>query len=116
MATRQRNSKKQEGKAQKIADLPKQRIEGYASFYCNHVQIGHTPWDFRMLFYEIMENDEGQLVLKEKTRVVMSPQHTKAMVRTFVLQIEKWEEQYGEIIVPGDETEPPSESPSKSLH
>lgn len=75
--------------------LPQQRAADYLATYSNQVEVGFSPWDFRLLFFEITEDENGDLIREKKARVVMSPQHAIAFSQLLNTAIEKWAEEHG---------------------
>ena len=74
----------------KVTDLPQRLAAEYLSAYSNHVEIGTSPWDFRFLFFEFMEDETGELIREKKARVVMSPQHAMAFSQVLNTTIANW--------------------------
>ena len=74
----------------KITDLPQRQAEGYLSTYSNHVEIGNSPFDIRLLFFEVVEGDAGNHIREKKVRVVMSPQHAVAFTQVLNHSIQGW--------------------------
>ena len=81
-----------------IADLPQRQGEEYRSTYTHYVEVGASPWDFRLLFFEIVEDEAGQFVREKKARVVMSPQHAIAFTELLKAHIEKWRQEIPDAI------------------
>ncbi len=81
-----------------ISDLPQRQAEEYRSTYTNYVEVGASPWDFRLLFFEIVEDADGELVREKKARVVMSPQHAIAFTEILKAHIEKWRKQTSDTV------------------
>ncbi len=77
-----------------IDELPQQRAAGYLSTYSNHVEMGFSPWDFRVLFFEITEDENGDIIREKKARVAMSPQHAMAFSQLLNSAIEKWAKEH----------------------
>ena len=46
--------------------------------------------DFRFLFFEIAEDEAGNLIREKKARVVMSPQQAVAFSQTLNSSVENW--------------------------
>ncbi|MCY3728734.1 MAG: DUF3467 domain-containing protein [Nitrospira sp.] len=74
----------------KITELPQRQAEGYFSTYSNHVEIGSSPFDIRLLFFEVVEGDAGNHIREKKVRVVMSPQHAVAFTQVLNHSIQAW--------------------------
>lgn len=68
--------------------------------YCNMAQISHAKEEF-ILDFMSMFPPQAQLV----ARVILSPGHTKRMLRALQENIEKYEGSFGKI----EEAEPPKE-------
>ena len=75
-------------------DLPQRQAAEYTSAYSNNVEIGTSPWDFRFLFFEIAEDENGDLIREKKVRVVMSPQHAVAFAEVLNKTIQRWEKEH----------------------
>lgn len=63
---------------------------------CNadHVEIEFSSFDFRMLFSEVAEDENGDILCEKKARVVMSPQQAMAFSQVLNSAIEKWEREH----------------------
>ena len=73
-----------------VGELPQRQVAEYVAIYSNHAEIGSTHWDFRFLFFEITEDDEGNPIREKKARVVMSPQHAEAFSQALNRSIDTW--------------------------
>ena len=73
-----------------INELPQRQAAAYVSTYSNNVEAGTTPWDFRFLFFEITEDESGELIREKKARVVMSPQQAVAFSRLLNNTVAGW--------------------------
>lgn len=82
--------RKSQDKPVNINELPQQQAAAYVSTYSNNVEAGITPWDFRFLFFEITEDESGELIREKKARVVMSPQHAVAFSRLLNNTVARW--------------------------
>lgn len=68
------------------------------TIYCNQIGIVTTSWDITLLFNEQVESDNAeQILVDRKAKVVMSPQHAKALVAILADNVKKYEEQVGPI-------------------
>lgn len=90
------------------AELPSGRSEKFQTIYANTVRIGLTPWDFRFTFGLIVEGEPKKPINEEQVTVLMSPQHTKAMLNAMVTTMAQWEADNGTL------APTPSVSPSAS--
>ena len=52
------------------------------------------PKDVRVLFFEITEDENGDVIREKKARVVMSPQHAMAFSQVLNSTIEKWTKEH----------------------
>lgn len=76
--------------AESLTDIPQRQAESYISTYSNYVEIGTTPWDFRLRFFEVVEDEDGNPIREKKVSIVMSPQHT-ALLSTILRQtVDNW--------------------------
>ncbi|HEX04635.1 MAG TPA: DUF3467 domain-containing protein [Bacteroidetes bacterium] len=68
--------------------------------YSNLVAINHSPAEFVLDFVRMVP-----MVPKAKvqTRVLMAPIHAKSLIKALEQNVKKYEEQYGEIKMPGPE-------------
>lgn len=76
-----------------VGELPQRQAAEYVATYSNQVEIGTTPWDFRLLFFELTEDENGNLIREKKARVVMSPQHAEAFFEALSTAIERWKKE-----------------------
>ena len=74
--------------------LPQRQAAEYCSAYSNQAEIGTSSWDFRFLFFEITEDETGELIREKKARVVMSPQHAMAFAQVLNHTIERWRKEH----------------------
>ena len=78
-----------------IDKLPQREGAQYQTTYANHVEVGVSPWDFRLLFFDVTEDETGNLVQEKKVRVVMSPQYVVAFLKILEGTIEQWPKEFG---------------------
>ncbi len=88
-----------------IHELPQQRAAEYVSTYSNHIEMGTSPWDFRFLFFEVTEDETGELIREKKARVVMSSQHAMAFSRVLNNAVAKWMKEHASDTVESTEKE-----------
>ena len=74
-------------------ELSEEIAEG---LYCNFAIITHSPHEFVTDFIRMMP---GVPKSKVKTRVIMTPEHTKRLTMALMENIRKFEEQFGEITI-----------------
>ena len=70
--------------------------------YSDVVRITHTPYTFIIEFAQLIPPaEEGEApTVSVHTRIVMSPQHAKAMLLALQDNVKKWETSFGEIKLP----------------
>lgn len=68
----------------------------FPNFYSNAVQIAHGLLDVSFLFLERIDNRHTTA----KARIVMSPTHAKMMLMSLTEHLQRWEERFGEIVLP----------------
>jgi hypothetical protein len=73
-----------------VGELPQRQATEFIATYANHVEIGASIWDFRFMFFEITEDETGNLIRERKARVVMSPQQAEAFSRALGRSVENW--------------------------
>ncbi|MDG1099009.1 MAG: DUF3467 domain-containing protein [Bacteroidia bacterium] len=81
-------------------ELSEEIAEG---LYCNFAIITHSPHEFVTDFIRMMP---GVPKSKVKTRVIMTPEHTKRLTMALMENIRKFEEQFGEIAIKDQQDAP----------
>ena len=89
----QPNAPQPQNQQQLQIDLPPTLEAAYANF----ALIQHSPSEFIIDFARILP---GMPAAKVGARVVMTPMHTKLLLRALLENIEKFEKQFGDIYVP----------------
>lgn len=72
-------------------ELTEEVAEG---FYSNLAIINHSPSEFVVDFIQMMP---GLKKAKVKSRVILTPQHAKRLMKALMDNINKFEDQHGEI-------------------
>ena len=72
--------------------------------YSNLVVVNHSPTEFVVDFISMMP---GMPKAKVKSRVILTPQHTKRLLRALVDNVKKYESQFGEIKDTGKQQQVP---------
>ncbi len=67
--------------------------------YSNLAIISHSPAEFIIDFTRIFP---GVPKAKVHSRIIMTPQHTKLFLNAMKENIQRFENQYGEIVIQGD--------------
>ena len=73
-----------------VKELPQRQAAEYIATYANHVEIIVSMWDFRLLFYEIVEDDAANAIREKKARVVISFQQAEALSQALNRAVENW--------------------------
>lgn len=89
------------GKNQLNIELPEDISDGV---YSNLAIISHSPSEFVVDFIRMMPNVPKA---KVKSRVILTPQHAKRLLRALSENIEKFEAQFGPIDEPEQPPFPP---------
>jgi|YelNatPaOPRAMG01_1025707.scaffolds.fasta_scaffold01590_7 hypothetical protein len=66
--------------------------------YSNTVRISHTPFEFVMDFGRTTPDEQD--LIRIVSRIVMSPQHTKAFLQALEENLRRYEAQFGPINLP----------------
>jgi hypothetical protein len=82
-------------------ELPEDIAEGE---YANLAIISHSPSEFVMDFIRLVPNVPKA---KVKSRIIMTPQHAKRLLRALAENVKKYENQFGEIAEPEQPPFPP---------
>jgi len=69
--------------------------------YANFVVVTHSPAEFVMDFTRLLP---GVPKAKIHSRIIMAPPHAKAFMQALKDNIRKFEEKYGELKSPGNES------------
>ena len=72
-------------------ELPEEVAQGV---YSNLAIINHSPSEFVVDFIQMMP---GVPKAKVKSRVILTPQHAKRLMKAMIDNISKYEDQFGEI-------------------
>ena len=88
-------------KKQVSIELPEELAQG---FYSNLAVVNHSPTEFVVDFISMMP---GMPKAKVKSRVILTPQHTKRLLRALVDNVKKYESQFGEIKDTGKQQQVP---------
>ncbi len=76
-------------------ELPPEKAEGT---YSNMVVISHSASEIIIDFARIMP---GVPKARVQSRIIMTPQHAKGLLKTLEENLKKYESQFGEIKIPG---------------
>jgi len=81
-------------------ELPEEQADGT---YANFVVITHSHAEFIMDFTRVVP---GTPRAKIHSRIIMAPQNAKAFLKALENNISRFEQQYGEITIPGEGSGP----------
>jgi len=90
----------QQGQQQVNIELPEEMADGE---YANFVVITHSHAEFIMDFTRVVP---GSPKAKVQSRVIMAPQNAKAFLNALENNIQRYEQQHGEIKTPGEQDGP----------
>jgi len=86
------------GQQQKInIKIPEDKVDGT---YANFVVITHSHAEFILDFTRVVPGTDKANV---QSRVIMAPQNAKALLQALQNNIQRYEQQHGEITSPGGE-------------
>lgn len=74
-----------------------ERADSFAEYYVNHCQVGFTPYDVFIFLSEAAHGSDGNVHLRQKTRVVMSPIEAKLLIKFLTNAMVGFENAYGEV-------------------
>lgn len=80
-----------------LNEVPRRRRETFISAYSNQAQVQSAPFDFRLLFGEVVTDQAGKLSIEEIAAISLSPQHAKTLLYLLARNIKLWEQRWGEI-------------------
>jgi len=89
--------------AEPIAPKPAKKTElvrpkdGMACFYANHIQMGQTPYDVRIVFGEITNADDKTVEVTQRCQVTMAWLEAKVLADFLSSQVRIFEEGNGPI-------------------
>ncbi len=86
----------QPGQQQVNIEIPEDKVDGT---YANFVVITHSHAEFIMDFTRIVPGSDKA---KVQSRVIMAPQNAKALLKALENNIQRYEQQHGEIKMGGE--------------
>lgn len=81
------------------------RSDDFVTFYANSAHIEITVWDVQLIFGELVRSGD-KVVAEQRVRVIMSPQHAKALAGILNTNVREYESKIGPITLPQAETNP----------
>ena len=79
-------------------------MDGNPDFYCDSVSFEINAYGFTLTLGKAQASAEGQPpAMQGLARAHMSPQHAKVLARLFVMNVKRYEEQFGTIELPNAE-------------
>jgi len=85
-----------DGDSEMNIELTKEEAEGT---YANLVMIAHSPEEFILDFIRVVP---GVQKARVKSRIIVTPQHAKRLLRALKDNVERYEEAHGTIAEPND--------------
>lgn len=87
-------------------EVVRRRSESFVSIYSNSLNVEANPWDFRLYFGDIEKGEPdptgsylAKIYVEDRVRIIMSPQHAKAMLKVLQDNVAQYEMQVGKIPV-----------------
>lgn len=87
----------------------KVRRSSFLTTYSNQASVIAGPFDIRIAFSEILNNEAGKIYIEEIVTVAMSPHHAKALLYLLAKNLKNWEERFGSLQMTHIGTEHPAE-------
>lgn len=84
----------------KADDQIRVRTDRFHQVYANNFRLNLNSWDIGITFGEITGEKDGQSVIEETTKVVMTREMTKVLSIILQNHIEAFEAEFGEIKIP----------------
>jgi len=81
------------------------RTERFRNIYANNLNVSFSPWDLSITFGEITDKRDGQAVIEETTRVLLTREVAKVLSIILGSHIEAFEAKWGEIVIPISDAE-----------
>lgn len=83
--------------------------EGVPVVYANNASFRVSYWDLTLDFGIVENLVEGELLVRNQVRVVMSPQHARVLSQLLATHIAAYERQFGPLPIPPDAEQPQAE-------
>jgi len=99
--------------------VPIAQSPNFRTFYSNSSRMGISPWDIRFTLGQVIEVPPGRQINLDEATFVMVPAHAKIFWENLGKTIEKFEQSFGQIVVPAavrgqvKQTMPKEESATK---
>jgi len=74
--------------------------EGIQMTYANHVEVGRTAFDLRILFGEVLGAKDGVMVVEQRMHVTLPWLQAKLLARLLTQVVENFEAANGPITLP----------------
>lgn len=84
----------------KSSDQLRVRTDRFRQLYANNMAIGFSSWDIGITFGEIIGEKDGQPVIEETVKVLMTREIAKVMAKILTNHVAAYEAQFGEIRIP----------------
>lgn len=78
----------------------RERTDRFRQVYANNMRVNMSTWDLGITFGEIIGDRDGQPIIEETVRVLMTKEIAKVLQMILKGHIEAFEAQYGEIKIP----------------
>ncbi|NUU94795.1 hypothetical protein XO10_00465 [Marinitoga sp. 1135] len=77
------------------------KSEDFKEVYSNFITVSSSFYDLSISFGKIRNASEKGIEAIVREEIIMSPQHAKEFLKILSQHIKKYEEQFGEIKLPG---------------
>jgi hypothetical protein len=82
-------------------DMTVRRSPDFRTIYSNNSGFGINPFDFSFTLNEVTQDEKGEPFIEQKIRVIMPPLHAKLFALLLRQNLKNYENQFGEIKIPG---------------
>jgi Protein of unknown function (DUF3467) len=76
------------------------RSSDFRTIYANNSGFSTNPFDMAFTLNEVTQDENGQVFIEQKARVIMPPLHAKLFAMILTHNVKSFETQFGEIKVP----------------
>lgn len=84
----------------KADDQIRERTDRFHQVYANNFRMNVNSWDIALTFGEIMGEKDGQSIIEETTKVIMTREMVKVLAIILQNHIDAFEAEFGAIKIP----------------
>ena len=81
---------------QDLLQLESEEAENFIEVYSNYVEVGGNVFDIDLSFYDIKQDNSGELYKVNKARIIMSPQNAIVFLGLLKETMAEWKTGFGE--------------------